>query len=145
METQETTKLITLTETAAEAVRELLEDRELEGYGLRVFVAGGGCSGYQYGMSLEKDLIENDTVLEQHGVKLMIDDVSIQYLTGATVDFITTEQGSGFQINNPNPLPASSCGCGSGGAEADSCGCGSEGHSHAGGGSCGCGGGGCGC
>ncbi|MBN2045152.1 MAG: iron-sulfur cluster assembly accessory protein [Anaerolineales bacterium] len=140
MEKQETTKLITLTEAAAEAVRELLEDRDLTGYGLRVFLSGGGCSGYQYGMSLDKDLIENDTVLEQHGVKLMIDDVSIQYLAGATVDFITNEYGSGFQINNPNPLPASSCGCGSGEAQAyDSCGCGSDGHG--GGSGCGCGGG----
>lgn len=138
METQETTKLITLTEEAAEAVRELLEDRGLEDYGLRVFVAGGGCSGFQYGLSLEKDLIENDTVLEQYGVKLMVDDVSIQYLAGAKVDFITTEHGSGFQIDNPNPLPASSCGCGGGEAKAqDSCGCGGNGHG--GGGGCGCG------
>ena len=138
METTESTKLITITETAAEAVRELLEDRELDGYGLRVFVAGGGCSGYQYGMSLEKDLIENDTVLEQHGVKLLIDDVSIQYLKGATVDYVNTEMGSGFQINNPNPLPSSSCGCGGGETKADSsCGCGDS--SSAGGG-CGCGG-----
>ena len=140
MDTKETTKLINLTETAAEAVRELIEDRELDGYGLRVFVAGGGCSGYQYGMSLEKDLIANDTVLELHGVKLMIDDVSIQYLTGATVDYVNTEHGSGFQINNPNPLPNSSCGCGGGEAKAQGdCGCGSNGHG--GGGGCGCGGG----
>ena len=89
-------------------------------------------------MSLEKDLIENDTVLEQHGVKLMIDDVSIQYLGGATVDFVSTEHGSGFQINNPNPLPASSCGCGGGEAKAEGdCDCGGNGHG--GGGGCGCG------
>ena len=137
METHETTKLISLTENAAEAVRELIEDRELEGYGLRVFVAGGGCSGFQYGMSLEKDLIENDTVLEQYGVKLMVDDVSIQYLAGATVDYINTEHGSGFQVDNPNPLPASSCGCGGDEAKAESsCSCGGNGH---GGGGCGCG------
>ena len=127
MTTQEETSIITLTKEAAQAVNELLHDGDLTGYGLRLFVSGGGCSGYQYGMSLDKTPIENDTVLEQHGVKLLIDDVSIQYLTGTTVDFITTEHGTGFQINNPNPLPASSCGCSSAETKAeDSCGCGSE-------------------
>ena len=135
MTTQEKTHLITLTETAAEAVSELIADRELEGYGLRIFVAGGGCSGYQYGMSLDNTPIENDTVMEQYGVKLLIDDVSIAYLSGATVDYITTEHGTGFQIDNPNSLPASSCGCGNGEAKAaGSCGCGGGG-----GGGCGCG------
>ena len=145
METQESTQLINLTENAADVIREMIVDRELEGYGLRVFVAGGGCSGFQYGMSLDKDLIDGDTELELHGVKLIIDDASIQYLAGATVDYITTPQGSGFQIDNPNPLPASSCGCGSGETKSEGdCGCGGEGKGQANGGGCGCGGGGCG-
>jgi len=128
----ETTQLeqITLTKTAADAVLDLLENRKLEGYGLRVFVSGGGCSGYQYGMSLENTPIENDTITEQYGVKIMIDDVSIAYLQGATIDYQDTDAGTGFKIDNPNNL-ASTCGCGSGEAKADN--------------SCGCGGGGCGC
>jgi iron-sulfur cluster assembly protein len=134
MTTQEKTSIINLTTEAAEAISELLNDRDLSDYGLRIFVSGGGCSGYQYGMSLDNTPIENDTILEQHGVKLLIDDISIQYLTGATVDFVTSEHGTGFQINNPNALPESSCGCGGEEAKADnSCGCGS------GGGGCGCG------
>ena len=135
MTTQQKTNLINLTETAAQAINELITERQLEGYGLRIFVSGGGCSGYQYGMSLDNTPIENDTIMEQFGVKLLIDDVSIEYLSGATVDFVTTEHGTGFQIDNPNPLPASSCGCGTSGEEKAShaCGCGS------GGGSCGCG------
>lgn len=135
MTTQQKTKLISLTETAAQAINELITERQLEGYGLRIFVSGGGCSGYQYGMSLDNTPIENDTIMEQFGVKLLIDDVSIEYLSGATVDFVTTEHGTGFQIDNPNPLPASSCGCGTSGEEKAShaCSCGT------GGGSCGCG------
>ena len=134
MTTQHKTNLITLTEPAAQAINELISERALEGYGLRIFVSGGGCSGYQYGMSLDNTPIENDTVLEQFGVKLLVDDVSIEYLSGATVDFVTTEHGTGFQIDNPNPLPASSCGCGTTEEKAShACGCGS------GGGSCGCG------
>jgi iron-sulfur cluster assembly accessory protein len=129
----ETTQLeqITLSKTAAEAVRELLESRNLEGYGLRVFISGSGCSGYQYGMSLENTPIENDTISEQHGVKLMIDDVSIQYLQGATIDYQDNEMGTGFKIDNPNELSGGSCGCGGGEHQhaEDSCGCG---------GSCGC-------
>lgn len=131
MTTQVDTSTITLTESAAQAISELITERELTGYGLRVFVSGGGCSGYQYGMSLDNTQIENDTVLEQFGVKLLIDDVSIQYLKGASIDFVNSEQGTGFKIDNPNQMPASSCGCGSGEAKAE--------------GSCACGGGGCGC
>ena len=131
MTTKQKTNLITLTENAAQAINELLTERELDGYGLRIFVSGGGCSGFQYGMSLDNTPIENDTVMEQFGVKLLIDDVSIEYLTGATVDFVTNEFGTGFQIDNPNPLPASTCSCGSSGQEKAShaCSCGSGGES----------------
>ena len=130
------TQTLTVTKLAADAIRELLENRQLEGYGLRVFVSGGGCSGYQYGMSLDNNPLDNDTVSEQHGVKVIIDDISIQYLNGATIDYQDNEMGTGFKIDNPNVLE-SSCGCGGGGhAEASSCGCGGGG---GGGGSCGCG------
>jgi iron-sulfur cluster assembly protein len=136
MTTQVDTSTITLTESAALAISDLITERDLAGYGLRVFVSGGGCSGFQYGMSLDNTQIENDTIIEQYGVKLLIDDVSIQYLKGASIDFVSGEQGTGFKIDNPNPMPASSCGCGSGEAKAEgSCACGGGG----GGGGCGCG------
>jgi iron-sulfur cluster assembly protein len=110
METTQTMQ-IELTPSAADAVHELLAKRELDGFALRVFVSGGGCSGYQYGMALENNIREEDFVSEQHGVKLVIDEISINYLTGATVDFVDEVMGSGFKIENPNAV--STCGCGS--------------------------------
>ncbi len=104
------TEQITVTPSAAQAVLDLLEKRELTGYGLRVFVSGGGCSGFQYGMALEDNIRDTDLTYEMHGVKLVIDDVSINYLVGATVDYIDSLMGSGFKIDNPNAVAA--CGCG---------------------------------
>jgi iron-sulfur cluster assembly protein len=123
----ETTQIeqLTLTENAARAVRDLLESRDLEDYGLRVFVSGGGCGGYQYGMSLDNSPIESDTISKQHGVKILIDDISILYLQGATIDYQDNETGTGFKIDNPNNI-ASSCGCG-GTSPTTGCGCGSGG------------------
>jgi iron-sulfur cluster assembly protein len=102
---------ITLTSAAADAVRGLLKERELENHALRVFVAGGGCSGYQYGMALEGEPRDNDMVLQQHGVSVVIDEVSMQYLRGASIDYVNEVMGSGFKIENPNATSA--CGCGS--------------------------------
>ncbi|MEJ2758682.1 MAG: iron-sulfur cluster assembly accessory protein, partial [Anaerolineales bacterium] len=114
MTTQEKTSILTLTQEAVTAIDELLQDRGLEGYGLRVFISGGGCSGYQYGMALENNALANDTISEIMGIKLFVDDVSLPFIEGATVDFVTNEMGTGFKIDNPNPLPASSCNCGTG-------------------------------
>jgi iron-sulfur cluster assembly protein len=111
MELLEQTDTITLTPAAANAVQELLAKRNLEGYALRVFISGGGCSGYQYGMALEENVRENDLLSEQHGVKVVIDEVSLGYLSGATVDYVDEIMGSGFKIENPNAI--STCGCGS--------------------------------
>lgn len=135
MTIKEQTSVITITENAARAVEELLNERQLEGYGLRVFLSGGGCSGYQYGMALENSPLENDIVTMQSGIKLIIDDLSLEYMAGATIDYVTNEMGTGFKIDNPNDLPVSSCGCGSesSASSSHSCGCGG------GGGSCGCG------
>ena len=109
---QSTTALsVILTEAAAKAVQELLEQRNLPGYSLRVYVAGGGCSGIQYGMAFDNNIRTEDTVTESNGLKIMVDEVSIQYLQGATVDYIDGPQGTGFKITNPNAI--SSCGCGS--------------------------------
>jgi iron-sulfur cluster assembly accessory protein len=101
---------ITLTEAAAEAVRGLLEEREVPDHALRVFVAGGGCSGYQYGMALEGEPRETDHLFDQHGVRVVVDEVSMGYLKGAHIDFVNEVMGSGFKIDNPNAT--SSCGCG---------------------------------
>jgi len=120
MEVLEQTDLITLTLPAAEAVRELLDQRNLPGYSLRVFISGSGCSGYQYGMGLENNIQDEDTVFEQNGIKVVIDDVSINYLRGATIDYVNDVTGSGFKIDNPNAI--SSCNCGDSGAEGGGCG-----------------------
>lgn len=124
------TNAITITPTAAQAVRELLEKRNLEGYALRVFISGGGCSGFQYGMALEGNIRENDFSYETEGVKVVVDEVSIDYLRGATVDYVDDLMGSGFKIENPNAI--STCGCGSSfrtkddsGAQSSASGCGS--------------------
>ena len=112
---------ITLTPKAVEAVRDLLEKRELKEYALRVFISGGGCSGFQYGMALEKDIRPEDITSEFDGVKVVVDEVSIEYLHGSTVDYIETPQGSGFKIENPNIMP--SCGCGNPSGSAEDAGC----------------------
>jgi len=106
-----TTFAITLTPAAAQAVRSLMETKNLEGYALRVFVSGSGCSGIQYGLALEDKIRDLDLSKEFDGVKVVVDEISIDYLRGATVDYIDDVTGSGFKIENPNAT--SSCGCGS--------------------------------
>lgn len=105
------TETVTLTPAAVQAVRELMEKRELQGYALRVFVSGGGCSGLQYGMALEKNIRPEDLVSEFDDVKVVVDEISINYLQGATVDYVDGPMGTGFKIDNPNAM--SSCGCSS--------------------------------
>jgi iron-sulfur cluster assembly protein len=104
------TELVNVTPAAASAVQELMNKRNITGYGLRIFISGGGCSGFQYGLALEDNVRESDTSYEINGVKLVIDDVSINYLRGAQVDYVDELMGSGFKISNPNAV--SSCGCG---------------------------------
>lgn len=108
---QTQTNQINLTQAAAEAVRDLLAKRNLEDYALRVFVQGGGCSGFQYGMALDNNIREEDAVFENYGIKVLVDEVSINYLNGATIDYVDELMGSGFKIENPNAV--ASCGCGS--------------------------------
>ena len=124
----EITEMVTLTPSAVQAVRDLLAKRELTGYALRVFVSGGGCSGLQYGMALEGNIRDEDFTREFEDVKVVVDEVSINYLRGATVDYVENVMGSGFKIENPNAV--SSCGCGSSFRTKNDAG--------AGGGSCGC-------
>ncbi len=111
-------EFITLTPSAILAVKELLTKRNLEGYALRIFVSGGGCSGLQYGMALEGKIRDEDISDTFDDVKVVIDEVSIEYMRGATIDYIDDANGSGFKIDNPNSL--SSCDCQS---SSTGCGC----------------------
>jgi iron-sulfur cluster assembly accessory protein len=106
-----TESVINVTEAAAGKIRELLSEEGKNQSGLRVFVQGGGCSGFQYGLMIEESGGVGDQLYESNGVRLFIDPVSISYLKGAEVDFVDTITGGGFTIKNPNAT--STCGCGS--------------------------------
>lgn len=101
---------VSLSEAAAGRVRALIEEKNLAGHALRVFVSGGGCSGLQYGMALEGQPRETDLRYTFDGVDVVIDPQSINYLHGATIDYIDDLMGGGFKIDNPNAV--ASCGCG---------------------------------
>jgi iron-sulfur cluster insertion protein len=112
------TESIQMTPAAAQMVRELRAEHSLdESFALRIYVAGRGCSGYQYGMALDNKPQQTDTAFENEGVKLLIDEVSIQYMLGSTIDYIDDERGKGFLVDNPNTAPA--CECGGGGCSCD--------------------------
>ena len=110
MEQQTKEIMINLTEKAATKVKLLLEKENKKDYGLRVGIISGGCSGYTYDIGLEKSAKENDTVLEEKGVKIFINPESIAFMKGSTIDYMETLQNSGFKINNPNVK--TTCGCG---------------------------------
>lgn len=103
---------ISLTERAACELKELMVSQEKTAAALRVWVAGGGCSGLSYGMALDEDAPEDgDEIIEAEGIKVYVDGLSLQYMNGAIVDYIDDVMGGGFKIENPNAT--SSCGCGS--------------------------------
>lgn len=102
--------VISMTPAAIARIKALMAEKQLEGYGLRVFVAGGGCSGLQYGMAFDNSPQEEDSVTEIEGVKVLVDPVSLQYIRGSSVDFVDTLMSSGFRIDNPNAV--ATCGCG---------------------------------
>ena len=105
--------MINVTSIAAEKISELLTDEGKPSAGLRVFVQGGGCSGFQYGLMIEENepTADVDRVVESNGVRLFVDPISVRYLKGAEVDFVDNLSGGGFTIKNPNAK--STCGCGS--------------------------------
>jgi len=103
--------MLTITEKAATKAKGLLEEKGLAQGALRVFVVGGGCSGYQYGMALAQAEEDGDVVLEECGVKLLVDPESAPFLEGAEIDFVEDVMKSGFTIFNPNAVK--SCACGS--------------------------------
>ncbi len=103
--------MINVSPTAATKISELLAEENKVGSGLRVFVQGGGCSGFQYGLMIEDNgQGAADQVYESNGIKLFVDPISVRYLSGAEVDFVDTITGGGFTIKNPNAT--STCGCG---------------------------------
>ncbi len=122
---------ISLTDKAANKLQEIIKSKG-ENLALRVMVRGGGCSGLEYGMALERNPRPDDNVLETDGVKVVVDPGSLQFLDGSTIDYHDSLMGGGFAINNPNAV--SSCGCGQSFKTKDNAGqaksCGSGGCSH---------------
>jgi len=126
---------VSMSDSAIEAVRDIFNQRKLEGYSLRVYVAGGGCCGVNFGMALDNNIRENDFTFQSQDIKVVVDDQSIAYLYGAKIDFINDPvRGAGFIVDSPSNAKSGGCSCGSNSHEhADS-----EGSSCACGGSCSC-------
>ncbi|PZP63536.1 MAG: iron-sulfur cluster insertion protein ErpA [Azospira oryzae] len=99
------------TDSAANKVKQLIDEEGNPELKLRVFVSGGGCSGFQYGFTFDESINEDDTVMEKNGVTLLIDPMSFQYLVGAEIDYQESIEGAQFVIKNPNAV--TTCGCGS--------------------------------
>lgn len=102
---------IVFTDNAARKVKALIEEEQNPELMLRVFISGGGCSGFQYGFTFDEERADDDTVLQKMGVTVLVDAMSLQYLTGAEIDYREGLEGSQFVIRNPNVT--STCGCGS--------------------------------
>ena len=121
---------VSMSDSAIEAVRDILNQRKLEGYSLRVYVAGGGCSGVNFGMALDNNIRESDRTFQNQDIKLVVDDQSIVYLYGAKIDFINDPvRGAGFIVDSPSNTKSGSCSCGSKGqnhtdSAESGCGCG---------------------
>jgi iron-sulfur cluster insertion protein len=104
-------QVVYVTDSAIAKVRSLVEEEDNPDLKLRVYVTGGGCSGFQYGFTFDESVAEDDSVVENGGVKVVVDAMSYPYLVGAKVDYEEGLQGSKFVIQNPNA--SSTCGCGS--------------------------------
>jgi len=102
---------LTFTDAAANKVKRLIEDEDNANLKLRIYISGGGCSGFQYGFSFDENLGEGDYTIEKNGVVLVIDPMSYQYLIGAEVDYTEGLEGAQFLVRNPNAT--TTCGCGS--------------------------------
>jgi iron-sulfur cluster insertion protein len=109
--TTELPSTLVFTDTAAAKVKELIEEEGNPNLKLRVFVQGGGCSGFQYGFTFDEDVNDDDTPLDKNGVTLLVDSMSFQYLMGAEIDYKDDLSGAQFVIKNPNAT--TTCGCGS--------------------------------
>ncbi len=115
-----------LTENAARKVQKLLEKENNGKTNLRVFVSGGGCSGFQYGFTFDEKINDEDTTIENHGVKLLVDPMSMDLLKGSEIDYQESLQGSSFVIRNPNA--GSTCGCGQSFTPSENGGCANAGY-----------------
>ena len=102
---------LNFTDNAALKVKSLIEEENNDALMLRIYVQGGGCSGFQYGFTFDENIQDDDTIVEKHGVKLLVDAMSFQYLVGAEIDYSESIEGSQFVIRNPNAT--TTCGCGS--------------------------------
>ena len=102
---------LNFSQAAANKVKELIEDEGNDSLMLRVFISGGGCSGFQYGFTFDEEIGDGDTIVENEGVKLLVDPMSFQYLSGAEIDYTEGMEGAQFVIRNPNAT--TTCGCGS--------------------------------
>lgn len=111
MTTVEQVAPLIFTDSAAAKVKELINEEGNSALKLRVFVTGGGCSGFQYGFTFDEESSEDDTVMQKNGVTLLVDPMSFQYLVGAEIDYTEGLEGAQFVIKNPNAT--STCGCGS--------------------------------
>lgn len=111
VETASPAPVLNFTDAAANKVKNLIEEENNDNLKLRVFVSGGGCSGFQYGFTFDETINEGDTTVEKNGVTLLIDPMSFQYLVGADIDYTEGLEGSQFVIRNPNAK--TTCGCGS--------------------------------
>ena len=109
-EKKENAALVDVTPKAAEKLKEFMKLEKKEGYGLRIAVMPGGCSGYQTTLTFEQNPLSSDIQLEMHGVKVFVDKMSEQFVSGSTIDYVEGLHGSGFSIQNPNVK--SGCGCG---------------------------------
>jgi len=102
--------MVTLTQSAIQAVNRFISGSDGSAQGLRIQISGGGCSGFQYGLKLEPAAAPDDTVIEYGDVKVFIDPASLPMISGATMDFVDSLEGSGFKFTNPNAKSACSCG-----------------------------------
>lgn len=102
---------INFTDAAANKVKTLVTEEENPNLKLRVYITGGGCSGFQYGFTFDEKVNEDDLAIEKNGVSLLVDPMSLQYLVGGTIDYVEGLQGSRFVVDNPNAT--TTCGCGS--------------------------------
>ena len=109
--TEEALEALVFTDAAARKVRELIDEEGDDALMLRVFISGGGCSGFQYGFTFDQNENDGDTIVVNQGVKLLVDPMSVQYLMGAEIDYSEGLEGSQFVIRNPNA--STTCGCGS--------------------------------
>src|ERR1700738_423622 len=119
---------VSLPPQAMSHLRNLLAQENNPQLGLRVFVSGGGCSGLQYGMAFDDNVRAGDELVEQEGVRVVIDDFSAPYLRGSEIDYVDSLMGAGFTVHNPNAVRSCSCGhsfdAGDDASTASSCGCG---------------------